>query len=70
MLLVESLIHGLVTRSVLSAGYAAATVGTAAEVKGETEIDFGESPEAVERSLDLIEAISVSLKQDVPDSGG
>jgi hypothetical protein len=65
MLLVESLIHGLVSRSVISLEEAVEIVEIAAEVKAEIAIDLGDSPEALRRSLTLLESISSSLRRDV-----
>lgn len=64
MLLVESLIHGLVGRSVLSAADAVEIVEVAAEVKADMAIDIGETPEALRRSLNLLTAVSDSLRHD------
>lgn len=70
MLLVESLIHGLVSRSVISTQDAVDIVDTAAEVKAEMAIDIGEAPETLLRSLSLIESIGNSLQQDLPRNVG
>lgn len=64
LLLVESLIFGLIERSVISIDHALEIVDAAAEVKSELAIDFGEPPEAADRSLALLAAISDSLRQD------
>jgi hypothetical protein len=66
MLLVESLIHGLVSRSVISVEDAVEIVDTAAEVKAEIAIDLGDSPETMRSSLTMLESISASLRQDIP----
>ena len=66
MLLVESLIHGLVARSVISTEEAIEIVDTAAEVKVEVAADLGDSPETMRGSLALLEAISRSLNGDSP----
>ena len=65
MLLVESLIHGLVERSVISVPDAIGIVEAAAEVKSEIAEDLGESPETLNRSLHMLAAISDSLRLDV-----
>jgi len=67
LLLVESLLHGLIEKSVLTAQEALAIVERAAEVKAENAPDLGDSPEALEKSLALINAIAASLRHDVRD---
>jgi hypothetical protein len=62
--LVESLIHALVARSVISVAGAVEIVEVAAEVKIDLAADIGETPEALQRSLDLLAAISASLATD------
>ena len=64
ILLVESLIHGLVERSVISTRDAMDIVETAAEVKLDIAADIGESPSTMLRSLQLLTGISESLKFD------
>ena len=66
MLLVESLIHGLIARSVLTVEDAFEIVGIAAEVKEEVAAEMGDSPATMERSLTILGAISASLKNDLP----
>ncbi len=66
MLLVESLIHGLIARSVLSVAEAVEIVDVAAEVKREIAADLGDSPATMRKSLSLLRAISASLKLDIP----
>ena len=68
MLLVESLIHGLVARSVISTEEAIEIVDTAAEVKAEVAADLGDSPETMRGSIALLEAISRSLNGDSPQA--
>lgn len=67
MLLVESLIHGLIARSVISAADALEIVGVAAEVKVEVAAELGDSPATMQKSLNLLTAISASLTHDIPD---
>jgi hypothetical protein len=67
LLLVESLLHGLVEKSVLTTGEALAVVERAAEVKAESAPDLGDSPEALAKSLALITAIAASLRHDIRD---
>lgn len=64
MLLVESLIHGLVERSVISVPDAIGIVAAAAEVKLDIAADLGDSPETACRSLDMLMAIGESLRLD------
>jgi len=64
LLLVESLIFGLIDRSVISVADAAEIVEAAAEVKADIAADIGESPETMQRSLNLLAAISESLRRD------
>lgn len=66
ILLVESLIHGLVARSLLSVAEAIEIVDIAADVKLEIGIDDGEPDPTVAKSKSILEAISVSLSFDLP----
>lgn len=65
MFLIESLIHALVARSVLSVEEAVEVVEIAAEVKAEIAADLGDSPATMRKSLTLLAAIGASLNQDV-----
>lgn len=67
MLLVESLIHGLIARSVITVADAVEIVDVAAEVTDEIADDLGDSPGASRRSLSLLRSISDSLKFDLSD---
>lgn len=67
MLLVESLIHGLIARTVISPEEAIEIVDVAAEVKAEVAAELGDSPPTMRRSLALLEALSHSLRGDAPD---
>lgn len=67
MLLVESLIHGLIARSLISVADAVEIVETAREV----QIDAGteaDSLAATRRSISLLQAISSSLRGDLPET--
>lgn len=64
ILLVESLIHGLVERSIISTGDAIDIVEAAAEVKVDIATDIGESQGTMLRSLNLLNGIGDSLKID------
>jgi hypothetical protein len=64
MLLVESLIHGLVARSVLSVEEAIDLVGVAVDARVEIVADRGECDAAQDRTLALLSAIGTSLAID------
>jgi hypothetical protein len=64
MFLVESLIHGLIARSVISVEDAIEIVDVAAEVKIDSAAELGDTPAALEKSLALLSAISTSLAHD------
>lgn len=66
MLLVESLVHGLIARDVISVADAVEIVDVAAEVKADVGRELGDSPTDLRRSLSLLNAISSSLRRDVP----
>lgn len=66
LLLVESLIHGLVARSMLTSAEAVEIVEVAAEVKSEIGRDMGDSPAAMRKSLMLLETMAQSLRSDTP----
>lgn len=66
MLLVESLIHGLIARSVISVDDAIEIVGVAAEVKEEVADELGDSAATMAKSLTLLGAIRASLNNDLP----
>lgn len=65
MLLVESLIHGLIARSVLSVADAIEIVAVAADVKQDIAADLGDSPATLQKSISLLNAISLSLSSDL-----
>ena len=70
MLLVESLIHGLIARSVINVADAVEIVDVAAEVKADIAEELGDSPATMEKSLALLGAISASLRPDLPSGPG
>jgi len=70
MLLTESLLHGLIARSVLTVADAVEIVGIAAEVKEEIAADLGDSPATMHRSLALLGAIQTSLTNDLMSEKG
>ena len=65
MLLVESLIHGLIARSVIRIEDAIEVVTVAIDVRMEMAADRGDSQDATDRSLGLLSAIRRSLNNDV-----
>jgi len=65
VLLVESLIHGLVARSILSVADAIEIVDIAAEVKLDIAEEMGDSPATMRKSLGILGAMSDSLKHDL-----
>lgn len=66
MLLVESLIHGLIARSVISVAEAIEIIDVATEVKIDIAADLGDTPQTMQKSLLLLNAISASLRPDIP----
>lgn len=64
ILLVESLIHALVARSVLSVSDAAGLIAIAMDAKKEISADRGESDDTRDRSLTLLSSILASLQID------
>lgn len=66
MLLVESLVHGLIARDVITVTDAVEIVDVAAEVKADFGAEQGESPANLRKSLGLLTAISTSLRADIP----
>jgi len=65
LLLVESLLHSLIEKAVLTGHEALAVVEHAAEVKAEIAPDLEDSPEALAKSMALINAIAASLQRDI-----
>ncbi|MFC3711673.1 hypothetical protein ACFOMD_03770 [Sphingoaurantiacus capsulatus] len=65
LFLVESLIHGLVARSVLSVADALEIVDIASEVKEEIGPELGDTPAELAKSLALLAAIERSLAIDL-----
>lgn len=64
LLLVESLLHALIEKKLLSVDEAVVIVEGAAEVKVEIAPDLGDTPEVLAKSLDLLSAITTSLRHD------
>lgn len=65
LVLMESLLHGLIEKSMLTTRDALAIVERAAEVKAEIAPDLGDTPEALRKSLALLDAIAASLQHDL-----
>ncbi|KKC31380.1 hypothetical protein [Devosia psychrophila] len=65
MLMVESLIHCLIEKRVISVADAVEIVDTAREVKIATGPELGDSAAALQKSLWLLEAVSASLGRDL-----
>ena len=68
MLLVESLLHGLVARSLISVDDAVEIVAIAADVKEEIALELGDSPATMQKSLTLLQSIRASLTTDLRES--
>lgn len=66
MLLVESLIHGLIARKVLSVADAVEIVDVAIEVKSEIGPELGDTPATLQKSINMLQAINASLRPDIP----
>lgn len=67
LLLVESLIHGLLARSVISVDDAVDIVGDAVDVTREVADEPGISLVITEKSLAILQTIRASLSIDLPD---
>lgn len=65
MLLIESLIHGLIARDVITAADAVEIVDIAIDVKVDGATDQGDSPASLRKSIALLDAIGNSLSRDV-----
>lgn len=66
LLLIESLIHTLIARSVITVPDAIEVVEVAAEVRRDIGADRAEMDAALARSITLLENISQSLRLDLP----
>jgi hypothetical protein len=65
MLLVESLIHGLIARSVIQVADAIDMVTVAIEVKMEIAADLGDNQDTKDKTLGLLSVIRESLSLDI-----
>ena len=66
LLLVESLVHGLIARSIISVGDAMEIVTAATEVKQDIADEASEPRSTAEKSLVLLDGMLASLKLDLP----
>jgi hypothetical protein len=66
LLLVESLIHSLIAKSLLSVEEAVEVVDVAVDVNLEIANDLGDTAATLQKSLTLLRAISTSLTHDLP----
>ena len=64
MLLVESLIHGLIARSVITVADAVEIINVAVEVRTEVGTELGDTPATLARSLAMLSALGDSLSRD------
>lgn len=65
ILLVESLLHGLIARQVLTVADAIEIVDVATDVRADSDGDLADSPANLRRSVGVLAAISTSLRRDV-----
>ena len=65
LMLVESLIHALVDKTTFNAGEALTIVATAIELKAELAMEYEESAAKLQKSLDLLEKISASIRTEL-----
>lgn len=65
LLLVESLVHGLIARRVITVADAVEIVDVAAEVTADLGIDRGDPPARRRCSMHLLNAVSSSLRADI-----
>lgn len=65
LLLVESLLHGLIERSVISVGDAMDITETAAAAKTEIAADRGDGPARIRGTLTILGSINTSLRSDL-----
>jgi hypothetical protein len=65
MLLIESLIHTLIEKDLITVADAMEIIGTAIEVKFDGAGEEGDSAATTIRSLELLDAIGNSLSRDV-----
>ncbi|ARU16615.1 hypothetical protein [Croceicoccus marinus] len=68
VLLVESLIHALVARAIITSADAVEVIEVAFDVIEEMSVDSGERSPATDRSIAILSAIHKSLKIDTDSS--
>lgn len=66
ILLVESLLYGLLDRSIISVEEAVEIVDVAGDVKREYALEMGDSAETMVKSLELLDAIRASIVRATP----
>lgn len=66
LILVESLLHGLIERNILSLSEALEIVDTATEVRSEIGVEMDDAHMISRTSLYLLQAIGASLRADNP----
>lgn len=67
MLLSESILHGLIARSVITVPDAIEIVEVAEEVEAEIGAELGDTLPTMHKSLSLLRAIRLSLSRDLND---
>ena len=67
LILVESLLHGLIDRNILSLSEALEIVDTATEVRSEIGVEMDHAHMISRTSLYLLQAIGASLRADIPN---
>ncbi|WBO24433.1 hypothetical protein [Sphingomonas abietis] len=65
MLLVETLLHGLIERSVITVADAIGFAESAADVREEVGLELSETPDAMMPSLTILRSIASSLRFDL-----
>lgn len=68
VLLVESLLHGLIEKKVLSVAEAVEIVDVATEVRTESGIELDEPPATLRASIKLLHDIGASLRFDLAEA--
>lgn len=66
ILVVESLIHGLVARSIIRVAEAVEILDIAAEVEGDVSAEQGVPSATTRKAVALIDAMSSSLRMELP----